>query len=107
MKLLNDKNIIITGGARGIGFSIAQELVKNGAKVVICSRTKSDLQKALLILNQKDKVAYGIVADVSKFKDSERLIKFAKSKLGGVDILVNNAGIFGPVGLLETNDPKD
>ena len=104
--MLKNKTAIITGGVRGIGFAITEELIKNGAKVVICSRTKSDLQKAILALNQNGKVAYGIVVDVSKFKDCEKLIKFAKNKLGSIDILVNNAGIFGPIGLLETNNPK-
>ena len=101
-----NKAAIITGGARGIGFAIASELVKQGVKVVICSRTKSDLQKSLLKLNQKGKVAYGTVCDVSKLKDCKKLIKFARSKLKKIDILINNAGIFGPVGLLEENDPR-
>lgn len=102
-----NKNAVITGGARGIGFAITQELVNLGTKAVICSRTRYDLQKALLILNRKSEVAYGIICDVSKLNDCKKLIKFARSKLKKIDILVNNAGIFGPVGLLETNDPDD
>lgn len=102
-----NKNAVITGGARGIGFAITQELVNLGTKVVICSRTRSDLQKALLILNRKSEVAYGIICDVSKLNDCQKLIEFAHSQTGRIDILVNNAGVFGPVGLLETNDPDN
>lgn len=96
--LLHCKNAVITGGARGIGLAIAEEFVKLGAKIIICSRTKSDIQKALLKLNEKEKVAFGVICDVSKFDDCKKLIKFTQKKLGKIDILINNAGIYGPIG---------
>lgn len=105
--MLSKKNAVITGGARGIGFAIAQELVSLEAKVVICSRTKPELQKALLDLNQKGKVAYGIVCDVSKLSDCKKLIKFAQNKLKKIHILINNAGIYGPIGPFEKINLKD
>lgn len=104
--MLLNKNAIVTGGARGIGFAIAQELVNQGAKVVICSRTKGELHKALLNLNQNGKMAYGITCDVSKLSDCKRLIKFAQNKLTKINILVNNAGIYGPIGPFEKVDLK-
>lgn len=108
--ILTGKTAIVTGGARGIGFAIAQELIKEDAKVVICSRTKSDLQKALEDLNKITdtsikKVAFGIVADVSKLSDCQKLIKFASRNFNKkIDILVNNAGIYGPIGPFEKID---
>lgn len=105
--MLSKKNAVITGGARGIGFAIAQELVSLEAKVVICSRTKPELQKALLDLNQKSKVAYGIVCDVSKLSDCKKLIKFAQNKLNKIHILINNAGIYGPIGPFEKINLED
>lgn len=104
--LLAEKCAIITGGARGIGFAIAEEFIIQGAKVIICSRTKSELKKALKILNTKNKVAFGIACDVSNLSDCKKLITFAKSKLKKIDILVNNAGIYGPIGPLEKIDLK-
>lgn len=104
--MLEGKTAIVTGGSRGIGFAIAQELVNLRAKVVICSRNKVQLQKALTKLNKKDKVAYGVIADVSKLRDCKKLVRFARNRLKKIHILVNNAGIFGPIGTLETNDPK-
>jgi len=101
---LKGKGAIVTGGARGIGYSIAEELITNGAKVVICSRTKTELQKALLKLNEKKNSAFGITCDVSKFNDCKKLIKFAQKKIKKINILVNNAGIYGPIGLLEKTD---
>ncbi len=96
--LLLRKNAVITGGTRGIGLAIAEEFVKLGAKIIICSRTKTDIQKALLKLNEKEKVAFGVICDISKFDDCKKLIKFTQKKLGKIDILINNAGIYGPIG---------
>lgn len=107
MQSLMGKNAIITGGARGIGFAIAQELISQGAKVVICSRTKDELKKALLSLNEGKKVAFGISCDVSKKNDCKKLIKFSKNKLRKIDILVNNAGIYGPIGPFEKVNLED
>lgn len=94
---------IVTGGSKGIGFAIARELVHQGATVVICSRTKSELDKAVKKLSTSKNV-FGVVADVSKFSDCKKLVGFAVAKTGRVDILINNAGIYGPIGLLENND---
>ncbi len=105
--MLSNKTCIITGGARGIGLAIAKELVSQGARVVICSRTKSDLQKALKDLNRKKKVAFGKICDVSKLSDCKELIKFAQKKLNKIDILVNNAGIYGPIDSFEKINLSD
>lgn len=102
--MLVNKGIIITGGARGIGFAVAEEFIKQGAKIVICSRTKSELQKAIKNLSIKNKKVFGITCDVSKLDDCKKLIKFARTKLKAIDILVNNAGIYGPIGPLEKID---
>lgn len=102
ISILKNKVAIITGGTRGIGLAIAKELTKNGAKVVICSRTKSDLDIALKQLNIKKQQAIGILCDVSKISDCKKLIKFSLKNYGEINILVNNAGIYGPIGPLET-----
>lgn len=92
---------VITGGARGIGLEIAKEMVDQGVRVVICSRTKSDIEKALKILNRREKVAFGKICDVSSLRDCKELIAFAEKKLQKIDILVNNAGIYGPINSFE------
>lgn len=105
--MLANKTAIITGGARGIGFAIASELVNQGVKVVICSRTKNELQNALKELNKKNRVAFGKVSDVSKLSDCQKLIAFAQNKLKKIDILVNNAGIYGPIDSFEKININD
>jgi len=98
--ILEGKVAIVTGGARGIGLAIATELTKNGAKVVICSRTQSDLDNALKQLNTTGSQGAGMLGDVSKISDC----KFSLTNYGKINILVNNAGVYGPIGPLETLD---
>lgn len=104
--MLKGKAAIVTGGSRGIGFAISKELTEKGAEVIICSRNQDQLSETVSKLSTSLKPVFGIVADVSKFEDCQKLIQFAYSKWKRIDILVNNAGIFGPIGLLETNEPK-
>lgn len=105
--MLKERTAVVTGGSRGIGFAIAKELSTQGADVVICSRTESQLNEAVDQLTSDGSRAFGVAADVSQFKDCQKLVDFALSVTGRIDILVNNAGIYGPVGLLETNNPED
>jgi 3-oxoacyl-[acyl-carrier protein] reductase len=95
------KVALITGGARGVGFDIAERLLQEGTSVFICGRDASRLEAALdrlRGLNGKSSVD-GAVADVRNYADCRRAIQFAAGRTGRVDILVNNAGIgiFKPV----------
>jgi 3-oxoacyl-[acyl-carrier protein] reductase len=99
--LLKDKVAIVTGGTRGIGYSIAEALIAGGAKVFICGRDPNVLKGALENLSgkdSKDRVA-GITADVGRHDDCRKVVSGAAERFGGLDILVNNAGIgiFKPV----------
>ncbi|MGH6629129.1 MAG: SDR family NAD(P)-dependent oxidoreductase, partial [Burkholderiales bacterium] len=92
--LLTDKVAVVTGGTRGIGYSIAQALLAEGAKVFICGRDPASLRMALENLggNANDRVD-GITADMRRYEDCRKLIHAAAERFGGLDILVNNAGI--------------
>jgi uncharacterized oxidoreductase len=81
--------ILITGGATGIGFSLAEALVNAGNKVIICGRRESKLKEA------KDKLPQiqTRVCDVSKNKDREFLYNWVKDNYKDLNILINNAGI--------------
>ncbi len=97
---LKEKVAVVTGGTRGIGYSIAEALLAEGAKVYICGRDGSVLKSALerLSASAKDRIA-GSVADMRRYDDCRKLIHAAAVRFGGLDILVNNAGvgIFKPV----------
>lgn len=88
------KTVLITGGSRGIGKCIAENLAKDGYNVVI-NYNKSGKQAKEI---QKDLEEQGIrieiyKADVSKREEVKKLIKFTLNKFGNIDILINNAGI--------------
>ena len=91
---LQDKVAVVTGGTRGIGYSIAEALLAEGAKVYICGRDARVLKDALAALGATASGRVdGMVADVRRFEDCRKVIRAAAERFGGLDILVNNAGI--------------
>lgn len=94
MKLAN-KVAIITGASKGIGFGIAQEFLKEGAKVTICSRNEEEGKRAQEELSQLGEVLY-LPADVSTTEDNQKLVDKTVERFGRLDIFVANAGINDP-----------
>ena len=91
---LTNKTAVVTGGTTGIGRAIALCLAGNGARVLICGRHEAELKEALADLQQAGD-AHGVIADISKQEDVEKLIAEADRIFGHLDILVNNAGVGG------------
>lgn len=88
------KTAIVTGGAKGIGRAIVEELVNMGIHVVLNYNTSE--KEANNVKEELSNKGYNIQifkADVSKRNEVEKLIKYTQKKYGDVDILVNNAGI--------------
>jgi len=94
---LKGKVALITGGTRGIGFAIAKAYVREGAKVVIASRTADELRTALSILKELGGDATATRVDLSNQAACESLYTAAIRAFGKVDILVNNAAVLGPL----------
>ena len=94
MSLLYNKNILITGGSRGIGKSIVEVLVKNGANVAF-TYTSSDLAANNICkeLNSKDAKCIAYKSDASKFDQCEKLVNSFLDDFETIDVLINNAGI--------------
>lgn len=94
MGLLDNKVVLITGASRGIGKAIAEECVKQGAKVAftyLSSEEKARLLEAELSSNGG--VAKGFKSDASNFDQAQTLVDQVVEAFGTVDVLVNNAGI--------------
>lgn len=90
---LKGKKILITGGASGIGYAIAQQCIKEGANVVITGRNEDKLQTACQNNVDNSHFKY-IVWDISKPSLNEDNINKVVNLLGAdIDILVNNAGV--------------
>lgn len=92
--LLKDKVVIITGASRGIGKSIAQTCVNQGAKVVFTYLSSDEKARALEAeLTAQGGVAVGFKSDASNFDQAHELVDKVVEQFGTVDVLVNNAGI--------------
>jgi len=91
---LKEKVAVVTGASRGIGYCIAERLLREGAKVYICGRDAQVLQQSLGKLRAQGGTRIeGQVADVGRYEDCRKLIQAAAGHFGGIDLLVNNAGI--------------
>ena len=94
------KNAIVTGGSRGIGEQLVYKLGQMGYNVIInyvSDKSKVLADKIIETLNKKYKVkGYAIQADISKYEECQKVVKFAYDKLGHIEVLVNNAGISSP-----------
>jgi 3-oxoacyl-[acyl-carrier protein] reductase len=90
---LAGKVAVVTGGTRGIGYCVAEGLLREGASVYICGRNASYLKTALKNLGGDGARLDGMVADVRHYEDCRKLIHTAAERFGGLDVLVNNAGI--------------
>ncbi len=87
---LAGKVAVVTGGGRGIGLSIAQELLAHGARVMIVGRSEERLEAASQELGNG---AFWCAADVSSPQDVARLASEAQRCFDQIDIVVNNAGV--------------
>ena len=88
---LKNKTAVVTGGSRGIGFMIAQGLIRSGVRVLISSRKAEDLETAAAELG-RDGSCESIPADLSTPDGARALGDAVRDRTDRLDILVNNAG---------------
>lgn len=91
---LEGKTAVITGGGRGLGRASAIAMAREGAFVVILSRTGAELRETKKAIGGN---AISIKADVSRPGDIGRVVERALSASSRIDILMNNAAVIGPV----------
>ncbi len=105
MESLSGKVAAVTGGTRGIGRAIAERLLREGAAVAVCGRSRESVDAAVSELKTLGKVV-GSAADVSRVEEVRNFFQFIDRELGGLDILVNNAGagVFRKVGDMAPED---
>jgi NAD(P)-dependent dehydrogenase (short-subunit alcohol dehydrogenase family) len=103
---LAGKAAIITGAGRGIGKAIAFAFAREGADVLVASRTLAEVAETAQQVRDLGRRAIPLTVDVSDRDGVEMMIAAALDKFGKVDILVNNAGTCGPIGPLIDSDPE-
>ncbi|QMV02607.1 SDR family NAD(P)-dependent oxidoreductase [Devosia sp. D6-9] len=95
---------VVTGGAQGIGFAIAQRLLASGAKVSLWDRDGATLDKAVAALGAD---ASSKVVDITDLAGLQRVHGEVEAEVGPVSILVNSAGIAGNNAPLDEYDPEE
>jgi all-trans-retinol dehydrogenase (NAD+) len=100
------KNIVITGGARGIGRQIAIKMARLGGRIVVYDVAAEALEAIVDEIVAAGGEAYGYVCDVSNRREVYRIADEVKARAGPVDIVVNNAGIISGRRLLEIPDER-
>lgn len=100
------KVVYITGGTKGIGFGIAEVLLRDGYKVAISGRKQEDVDQAVSELKKNSDQVLGISSDVRNYQDEESAVKKIIHHFGRLDVVIANAGlgIFKPVDKLSIED---
>jgi 3-oxoacyl-[acyl-carrier protein] reductase len=103
-----NRNVIITGSSRGIGFSTAVEFLKSGDRVVIFCRHKEHVTQALSQLARlgAQQNILGLVGDVRREKDVKGIVGRCLKHFGRIDILINNAGIAAYKAIEKTSEKE-
>ena len=96
MSRLSDKVAIVTGGTKGIGYGIAEEFIKEGARVVICGRNKETGIAAAAELQKLGGEILFVPCDVGNIDSLDELIEETVDHFGRLDVYVANAGINDP-----------
>jgi NAD(P)-dependent dehydrogenase (short-subunit alcohol dehydrogenase family) len=101
--VLDGRAAIVTGGSHGLGLEIARTYLAAGARVLVCARDATALERARTELESAaDPTSIETVAaDVSEPGDVEALVAHALERFSRVDVLVNNAGVYGPKGQID------
>ncbi|WP_339282856.1 SDR family NAD(P)-dependent oxidoreductase [Oceanobacillus sp. FSL K6-3682] len=94
---MQDKVVLITGGAGGIGQATAKLFLDQGAKVVLVDINESSLEKAMQSLTSSQENIAIIQADVTNEADVKNYVQETVNHFGRIDVFFNNAGINGPV----------
>ena len=92
MERLKDRVAIVTGSAQGMGYAIAKALSDEGAKIVISDIAKEAIDRAVEELSESNPNVMGVVTDVTKKDEVQKMVQQVIGQWGSIDILVNNAG---------------
>jgi NAD(P)-dependent dehydrogenase (short-subunit alcohol dehydrogenase family) len=94
--MLQGKVALVTGASQGLGRALALAYAKEGASLVVNSRSEEGIRPVAGEVEGLGAEVLAVAADVSRGEDARRLVEEAVGRFGGIDVLVNNAGLLGP-----------
>ncbi len=97
---------VVTGGTRGIGRAVVRALVADGWGVALSGRDRERLDRTVHELEEMGAQALGLIADVGRGDDVQRLVGEAHQHFGRIDLLVNNAGVIRDGLLIRMKDAE-
>ena len=95
MELFSGKTVVISGGAEGIGFAVAQAVGREGMNIVITDISTETLAHAQAKLSDQGITVLALTADVRKEADWQRVVEATIARFGAIHGLMNNAGVGG------------
>jgi len=88
-----DKVVIITGAARGLGQEYARQFARRGARIVVCDLR--DCSDTLALIKEEGADGLSVKTDVTSASSTAKMAETAVEEFGGVDVLINNAALYG------------
>ncbi|MFH1857886.1 MAG: SDR family oxidoreductase, partial [Candidatus Omnitrophota bacterium] len=104
---LQEKNVIVTGAAQGIGREICIRAADEGARVCACDLEKRGLEEVVKTIKDRKGEAAFVRTDIGREDDVEKMFKEAAGLFGKIDVLVNNVGVLGPVSPIHMISSKE
>jgi short-subunit dehydrogenase len=107
--VLTGKNVVITGGSRGLGLVLARECLSRGASVAVLARDKFELSRAHDDLSRRNRRVLAISCDVTDRAAVSRAMSDVEDRLGPIHVLINNAGVIqvGPMDAMNLDDFRE
>jgi NAD(P)-dependent dehydrogenase (short-subunit alcohol dehydrogenase family) len=90
---LDGRVALVTGGARGLGLLVAEELARRGAKVAVCARDPAEVERAIRRLSRTGAEIFGCACDLGDRGAAESFVTAAVARFGRLDVVVNDAGV--------------
>jgi NAD(P)-dependent dehydrogenase (short-subunit alcohol dehydrogenase family) len=100
------QGVLVTGGSRGLGAALGEELARRGARVVLAARGEAALAETVARIRRAGGEAHGLVADVGSKDAVYPLVGAAAALVGPLDVVVHNASTLGPTPLRELSETE-